>query len=120
MDFLQTYFYGVVLLPLPRNAPKKSQEKKSRVVDGWVWDLANVRGGPSIFVLFFVDPSDFEQKAELRSQWLIFPGLACAAHPAYKSRGICVCNSTSNRLTKSPNFAVLCPADGWRLTGLTA
>jgi hypothetical protein len=38
---------------LPRNAQKrtlkKSQEKKSRMVGGWVWDLANVRGGPSIF-----------------------------------------------------------------------
>jgi hypothetical protein len=39
-DFLPKYFYGVFELPLPRNAPKrtkkKSQEKKSRMVGGWV------------------------------------------------------------------------------------
>jgi hypothetical protein len=53
MDFLQKYMYGVFELPLPRNAQKrtkkKSQEKKSRMVGGWVGDLVNVRGGPSIF-----------------------------------------------------------------------
>jgi hypothetical protein len=54
MDFLQKYFYGAfeLPLPLPRNAQKrtlkKNQEKK-RMVGGWVWDLANVRAGPSIF-----------------------------------------------------------------------
>jgi hypothetical protein len=40
MDFLQKYFYGVFELPLPRNAQKrtkkKSQEKKVRMVGGWV------------------------------------------------------------------------------------
>jgi hypothetical protein len=55
MDFLQKYFYGVFELPLPRNAQKrtkkKSQEKKSRMVGGWVGDLVNVRGGPSNFFL---------------------------------------------------------------------
>jgi hypothetical protein len=39
-DFLPKYFYGVFELPLPRNAQKrtkkKSQEKKSRMVGGWV------------------------------------------------------------------------------------
>jgi hypothetical protein len=54
MDFLQKYVYGVFELPLPtwpRNAQKrtktKSQEKKSRMVGGWVGDLVNVWGGPS-------------------------------------------------------------------------
>jgi hypothetical protein len=40
-------------LSLPRNARKhtnkKRQEKKNRMVGGWVWDLANARGGPLIF-----------------------------------------------------------------------
>jgi hypothetical protein len=27
----------------------KAKRKKSRVVGGWVWDLANARGGPSNF-----------------------------------------------------------------------
>jgi hypothetical protein len=53
MDFLQTCFYGVFELPLPRNAQKrtkkKAKKKKGRMVGGWVWNLANVRGGPSIF-----------------------------------------------------------------------
>jgi hypothetical protein len=48
MDFLQKYLYGVFELPLPRNARKrtktKCQGKKSRLVGGWVWSLANVRG----------------------------------------------------------------------------
>jgi hypothetical protein len=35
----------------PKNVLKKKPGKKSRVVGGWVWDLANVRGGPSIFFL---------------------------------------------------------------------
>jgi hypothetical protein len=56
-DFLPKYFYGVFELPLLRNAQKrtkkKSQEKKSRMVGGWVRDLANVRGGPSIFFFGF-------------------------------------------------------------------
>jgi hypothetical protein len=43
MDFLQKYVHGVFELPLPK--------KKSRMVGGWVWDLAHVRGGPSIFFL---------------------------------------------------------------------
>jgi hypothetical protein len=55
MDFLQKYLYGVFELSLPRNAQKrskkKSQEKKSWMVGGWVWDLANVRGGSVDFVL---------------------------------------------------------------------
>ena len=55
MDFLQKYFYGVFELPLSRNAQKrtkkKSQEKKSRMVGGWVWDLANARGGVRRFFL---------------------------------------------------------------------
>jgi hypothetical protein len=55
MDFLQTYFYGVFELPLPRNARKRTEKKhakgkKSRRVGGWVWYLAHVRGGSSIFV----------------------------------------------------------------------
>jgi hypothetical protein len=58
MDFLQKYFNGVFELPLPRNAQKctgkKIQEQKSRMVGGWVWDLVNVRGSPSIF---FASPS---------------------------------------------------------------
>jgi hypothetical protein len=33
----------------PKNAPKKKSRKKSRMVGGWVWDSADVRGGPSIF-----------------------------------------------------------------------
>jgi hypothetical protein len=35
----------------PKNVLKKSQEKKiGWWVGGWVWDLANIRGGPSIFL----------------------------------------------------------------------
>jgi hypothetical protein len=53
MDFLQKYFNGVFELPLPRNTKKRTKKKvkkkKSRMVGGWVEDLANVRGGPSIF-----------------------------------------------------------------------
>jgi hypothetical protein len=52
MEFLQKYVYGVFELPLPRNAQKRTKkkvkEKKSWMVGGWVWDLANVRGGPLI------------------------------------------------------------------------
>jgi hypothetical protein len=52
MDFLQKYVHGVFELPLPRNAQKRTKKKKSRnksrMVGGWVWDLANARGGPSI------------------------------------------------------------------------
>jgi hypothetical protein len=55
MDFLQKYFYGVFELPLPRNTQKRTKKKvkkqKSRMVGGWVGDLVNVRGGPSIFFL---------------------------------------------------------------------
>jgi hypothetical protein len=49
---------GVFELPLPKNAKKRTQKnqgKKNRMVGGWwaagggwVRDLANVRGGPSI------------------------------------------------------------------------
>jgi hypothetical protein len=52
MIFLQKHFCGVFELPLPRNArkrTKKNQEKESRMVGGWVWDLASVRGGLSGF-----------------------------------------------------------------------
>jgi hypothetical protein len=55
MDFLQKCFNGVFELPLPTNAQKltekKNQGKKSRIVVGWVWDLANARGGVRRFVL---------------------------------------------------------------------
>jgi hypothetical protein len=53
MDFLQKHFCGVFELPLPRDAKKRTKKKvkgkKVGPVGGWVWDLANVRGGPSIF-----------------------------------------------------------------------
>jgi hypothetical protein len=58
MDFLQKYF--LVFLNSPyretrKNELKKNKEKKvGRWVGGWVWDLAHVRGGPSIF---FAGPS---------------------------------------------------------------
>jgi hypothetical protein len=32
----------------PKNVLKKKSRKKSRMLGGWVWDSANVRGGPSI------------------------------------------------------------------------
>jgi hypothetical protein len=52
MDFCKNTF--VVFLNSPcretsKNVLKTNQEKKTRMVGGWVWDLANVRGGPSIF-----------------------------------------------------------------------
>jgi hypothetical protein len=66
MDLLQKHFYGVFELPLRRNAQKrtkkKSQEKKSRMVGGWVWDLANVRGGSVDFI--FAGPSPVAAAAE--------------------------------------------------------
>jgi hypothetical protein len=54
MDFLQKYVYSVFELPLPRNAQKRTKkkvkEKNSRMAGGGrVWDLANARGGLSIF-----------------------------------------------------------------------
>jgi hypothetical protein len=40
-----------------KNVQKKvSQEKNCRMVGGWVWDLANVRGGSVDFV--FAGPSN--------------------------------------------------------------
>ena len=63
MDFLQKYFYGVFELPLPRNAQKRTKKKikkkTSRMVGGWVGDLVNVRGGPSIF--FLAAPRDEDE-----------------------------------------------------------
>jgi hypothetical protein len=54
MDFLHKHF--LVFLDSPyretaqKRTKKKRQGKKSRLVGGWVWDLANTRGGgPSIF-----------------------------------------------------------------------
>jgi hypothetical protein len=49
MDFLQKYFNGAFELPYretPKNVLEKISKKKS--AGGWVWDLANVRGDPSI------------------------------------------------------------------------
>jgi hypothetical protein len=43
---LQKYFCGVLNSPYretPENVLKKNQEKTSRLVGGWVWDLANVK-----------------------------------------------------------------------------
>jgi hypothetical protein len=54
MDFLQIYVYGVFELPLPSNAQKRTKRKsrkKTRLVGGWVWNLATVRG-----VVFFGRP----------------------------------------------------------------
>jgi hypothetical protein len=47
-SFLQNVFCSVFELPSLRNAQKRTR-KKSRMVGGWVWDLANARGGPSTF-----------------------------------------------------------------------
>jgi hypothetical protein len=44
MEFLQKYLYGVFELSLPKNARKRTKKKSA---GGWVWDIANVRGGPS-------------------------------------------------------------------------
>jgi hypothetical protein len=48
MDFLQKYFNGVFELHLPRNARKRTKQKKartqSRMAGGWVWDVENVWG----------------------------------------------------------------------------
>ena len=52
MDFLLKHFYGVFELPLPRNAQKRTKKKvkgEKKSDGGWVWDLVNGRGGPSIF-----------------------------------------------------------------------
>jgi hypothetical protein len=56
MFFLQKYVCGFFELPLLaekrlKNALKKMSRKKSRLLGGWVWDLANARGGPADFVL---------------------------------------------------------------------
>jgi hypothetical protein len=48
MDFSQKQFCAVFELTLLRNAQKRTKTKprgeKSRLVGGWVWDLANARG----------------------------------------------------------------------------
>jgi hypothetical protein len=57
MDFLHLKKNGVFELPLPRNAKKRINFFKEfcfRMAAGWVWDLADVRGGPSIV---FAGPS---------------------------------------------------------------
>jgi hypothetical protein len=55
MDLWQKHFCGVFELPLPRNAQKRTKKNQEKKLDGgWVWDLANARGGPSIV---FAGPS---------------------------------------------------------------
>jgi hypothetical protein len=53
MDFLQNHFVVAFNSPcretLKNVLKKKVKGKKSRMAGGWVWDLANVRGGQSIF-----------------------------------------------------------------------
>jgi hypothetical protein len=51
MDFLpqkNVVFLNSPYRVTPKTVLKKSIDQKSRQVGGWVWDLANVRGGPSI------------------------------------------------------------------------
>jgi hypothetical protein len=65
MGFLQKYFLMALFLnspypcrETPENALKEMPRKKvGWWVGGWVWDLAHVRGGPSVCGLFFGGPS---------------------------------------------------------------
>jgi hypothetical protein len=76
------HFHGVFELPSPRNAKKrakkKAKRKRSWLVGGWVWDLANVRGaqrfffaGPSSFLLPTKDKTDAH---ELSMHWVVNKG----------------------------------------------
>jgi hypothetical protein len=80
MEFLQKHFYGVFELPLPRNARKrtpKKTKKKSRLVGGWVWDLANARGGPSVLFLAAPRPLQRTQRSwRLPEEFGCFVGIA--------------------------------------------
>jgi hypothetical protein len=53
------FFFNSPYRETSKNVLKKSQGKKIRLVGGWVWDLAHVRGRPSIFFgrLAFGGPS---------------------------------------------------------------
>jgi hypothetical protein len=47
------------------NVPKKKSRKRNQLVGGWLWDLANVRGGPSIC---FRQPLGSKQQAASSKQ----------------------------------------------------
>jgi hypothetical protein len=76
------HFHGVFELPSPRiakkRAKKKAKKKRSWLVGGWVWDLANVQGahrfcfaGPSSFLLLTKDKTDAH---ELPMYWVVNKG----------------------------------------------
>jgi hypothetical protein len=52
-----------------KNVLTKKQGEKNRLVGGWVWDLANARGGPSII---FWRPLD-EQRTRGRQKKTVTP-----------------------------------------------
>ena len=64
-------------LPLPRNAQKraikKSQEKKSRMVGRWVWDLANVKCTGGSVGFFLAAPRVFWQSGFRLFRWALRP-----------------------------------------------
>jgi hypothetical protein len=115
-DFLPKYFHGVFELTSPSNAQKTYLKKISRQVGGWVWDLADVRGGPSnsfwrplvlgvsvaMFMAAYVRRTNpfcvlLPAQASLSALWPAFPCLrfACTAQHQHQHQGGTKCQSCS-------------------------